>query len=124
MQEIIINGKKHTITFTDGGIEVEYLDETVDLRTVMVFKEVSITDRGIRTEIHQFHISPNGERINKKVFKKASSQTDYEYFKQSPLAQPILKSIANGMFRFVIGNTDKVYHADGTLITDQPVRNE
>ncbi len=121
MQQITINGIDYTITFLNGSIEVEHLDEATGLNTVYVFSELKITPRGIRTGIEQFQITPTGERIGKNSYERATSQTDYENFIASPIADLILKYVVNGIFRFLIQNTEKVYTADGTLITTQPV---
>lgn len=121
MQELNINGKTYNITFKQGSVEVEYDDENTGLRTVFVFKKLEITEGGIRTEIHQFQITPTGERIDTRQYTRNTSEADYNNFIASPIADLILKYIVNGMFRFLIQTTDKVYDEQGNLITNQPV---
>lgn len=120
MQTITINNVEYTITFTDGGVEVQYFDEVVQLDTVILLKLLGIKKGGIETHTEQYHISPNGERINRKQFRRDTPEADYQAFIQSDIASLIQKYIANGIFRFIIGATDKVYHMDGTLIPNQP----
>lgn len=121
MQEIIIDGKKYIITFKEGGIEVEHDDENTGLKTVYVFEELIIKKGRIRTEVHQFQVTPNGSRINRKVHKRVTAESDRLTFVNSPIADLILKFIANGIFRFLIQNTENVYTLNGDLITEQPV---
>lgn len=121
MQEITIDGKVYTITFKQGGLEVEHQDEGSGLNTVYEFKKLEITDTGIQTEVHQFQVTPTGERIDRKVYKKETEQVDYEGFIAQPITDLILKYVTNGIFRFLIKNTEKIYDSEGNLIVNQPV---
>lgn len=122
MQQLTINGKNYDIIFKEGGIEVEFDDEKTGLRTVYDFKNLNVSENGILTEVHQFQITPTGERIERNIHNRKSTQEDYEYFIASPIADMILKSITNGIFRFLIKSTDKAYDEAGNLITEQPFR--
>lgn len=121
MQQLTIDGKNYDIIFKEGSVEVEHQDEDTGLKTVYAFEELSIKKGKIITEIHQFQVTPNGDRINRKVHKRKTSDEDYQTFIQSPIADLILKFITNGIFRFLIQSTYKVYDMNGDLITNQPV---
>jgi hypothetical protein len=121
MQQLTIDGKNYDIIFKEGSVEVEHQDEETGLKTVYVLEDLYILKGKIITEIHQFQVTPSGERINRKVHKRKTSNQDYQTFIQSPIADLILKFITNGIFRFLIQSTHKVYNINGDLITEQPV---
>ncbi|MGJ3236426.1 hypothetical protein [Marivirga sp.] len=121
MQQLTIDGKNYDITFMEDIVEVEYQDEVTGLKTVLVFEELTIKKGVIKTEVHQFQITPTGERIQRNVYKRTTSEVDRQTFINSPIANLILKFITNGIFRFLIQSTYKVYDMNGNLIQEQPV---
>jgi hypothetical protein len=120
MQEITINNKKYLVTITQAGCEVEFDNEETGLKKVIVFDELSITPSRIRTTTTSFDVTPTGKRINALKKIRQTPPKDFQFFIESALGESIKKSLANGIFRFVLGVTDKVYNEAGNLITDQP----
>lgn len=120
MQEIIINEKTYLVTLTESGCEVEFDNEETGLRKVVVFNELNITPNRIRTTTTNFDITPTGQRINAVKKVRQTPPQDFQFFIESALGTAIKKSLANGIFRFVLGVTDKVFDEAGNLITEQP----
>jgi len=115
-----INGKEYSITIDAGFLEIEFDNEITGLRTVYVFKDLSIGAvalKRVETIYHSYDITPTGLRINERRHAYKISESDFNEFESEAVGQILKRSIVNGLFRFVLQIVERVFDPeDGTLI--------
>ena len=115
-----INGKEYSITIDAGFLEIEFDNEITGLRTVYVFKDLSIGAvalKRVETIYHSYDITPTGLRINERRHAYKITESDFNEFESEAVGQILKRSIVNGLFRFVLQIVERVFDPEtGALI--------
>lgn len=107
-----INGKEYSINLNAGFLEIEFDNDVTGLRVVYVFKDLSVAEvmlKRAETVYYSYDITPTGQRINQTRHSYKMTEADFDDFENGQLGYILKRAITNGLFRFILKLTDRVF---------------